>query len=212
MHKTEDEWIEELTRLGGYWKHDGNPKRPHALLTSGNHSDGFFNATKVIERPRLLAMACSDLLNKLLVHENMFPEKVIGSAFGAITIAHEFGRQLDILSGFTEPVEDEKGKKMVLKRFSVLPKTPVLVVEDVLTTGKTTRHTISELEARGAMVFEDIFVLVNRSGRYHLDGRRVISLVSCHMPIWTPKECPLCKEGSEAVRPKDNWDKLTANY
>lgn len=213
MHKTETEWIEEFKRLGAYWRHDGNPKRPHALLTSGNHSNGFFNATKVTEQPRILDMACSDLLENLHFSKHMIPHKVIGSAMGAITIAHEFGRQLGIRAGFTEPVEDPYyGKQMKLKRFNLARSERVLVVEDVLTTGATTEKTITEIKSHDACIYPMICVLVNRSGKRSLGVKRVVSLINRHMPIWAPEECPLCKDGSEAVRPKDNWDRLTAEY
>lgn len=207
-------WIRTFIEKVAFWKHDGNPRRPHALLTSGNHSDGFFNGSLVVMDPRLVALAAHDLIMKVVevMGVKIDVEMVIGSAFGAITLAHEIARQAGTDMGFTEPVVTEAGKEMVLKRFSLEKGAPVIVVEDVMTTGSTTRKTIAEIETQGGLVLEPILVLVNRSGMSKLEGRRIIALVDTEMPIWKSNECPLCKQGSEALRPKGNWDKLTANY
>lgn len=206
------DWIERFEKAGALWVHNGNPKRPHALLTSGNHSNGFFNGSRIIEDPALLRSATTDLVRTWQMGWGSGPriERVVGSAFGAITLAYELGKQLRAKTGFTEPVEGCGEKLMSLHRFTMKPGETTLVVEDVITTGRTTQKTIAELEARGAIVTSAICALVNRSGKKVLDGRRIIALVDYPMPVWTPSECPLCKEGSETVRPKEHWDLLTA--
>ncbi|RLI96432.1 MAG: hypothetical protein DRO99_04435, partial [Candidatus Aenigmatarchaeota archaeon] len=78
------------------WIHDGNSRRPHALLTSGNHSNGFFNATGIIGNPEVLGMVCSDLAEKLLeaddgVHDAYM---VFGSAMGAVTLAYQMAAHM----------------------------------------------------------------------------------------------------------------------
>lgn len=210
--KSEQDWIDQFTKLGALWIHDENPKRPHALLISGNHSDGFFNASKVIERPLVLAEACSDLLANMKPSSFGAINMVFGSALGAISIAYEIARQLGIRTGFTEPVVIDGKKRMVLKRFDIESDASVLVVEDVLTTGDTTRKTISVLQEKGVYIFPIILVLVNRSGKSHLNERDINSLIYHPMPIWSPDECPLCKKGSKIVRPKGDWDLLTRSY
>lgn len=208
MYRTEKEWAEKFIALGAFWIHDGNPNRPHALLTRGKHSNGFFDGTKVIQRPSLLGEACNDLLEGSDAG-NLTPDWVIGSALGAIPIAHEFARQLDIMAGFTERAMDES---MGLKRFTLKPGSEVLVVEDTITTGMTTEETVEALEGAGAIIQPPIYALMNRSGRAKLTGLPIIALVNREMPIWKPEECPLCTVGSEAVRPKENWKKLNAEY
>ena len=202
--------MNHLVELEALWIHDGNPQRPHAELTSGNHSDGFFNMSIVMQRPRLLTDACIYLLMK---HPNRVIEVdwVVGSAFGAITMAHEMAKMLDSGFAFTEPVPGEQ-KQMVLKRFDIEPGRVAQMTEDVMTTGGTTRLSIDELESKSIVVADKILVLVNRSGMTELDGRKIIALIDHKMPIWTPDECPLCQQGSEAVRPKAHWDQLTADY
>ena len=214
-NKTAQEiWIEELNRLGSLWIHDGNPKRPHALLTSGKHSDGFFNASLLVEQPVLLSSACLELISvmrsKMIagrVEDALPVGRVVGSALGAVTIAHEVARHLKVKCGYTESVDGQ----MHPKRFDVTGE-QVLVVEDVMTTGGTTRKTVRALEAEGATVLPVIGCIVNRSGKSHLDGRPIVALVSRKLPIWAPEECPLCRAGSEALRPKANWAELNAQY
>lgn len=206
--------LEEYKKIGAFWVHDDNPKRPHALLTSGKHSNGFFNGSKVIVDPQLLRRSLLSILwcDEGPKHLSHRPKYVVGSALGAINIAHTMAEILGTKSCFTEPNVIDGVKHMELKRFSISPKSDVLVVEDVLTTGGTTLKTIKALEDKGVFVLPSILVLVNRSGMVRLGDRKIFSLIDHHMPIWEPDECPLCKAGSEAVRPKDNWDRLTADY
>lgn len=213
----QESWIEKFTDIGAFWLHDGNSKRPHALLTSGNHSNGFFNGSLVIRSPMTLCMVCAGLLSQL---DEMFKRRrigmVVGSAYGAITMAFEVARHIGVCdAGFTEPVEVDGEKEMILKRFPINKEVPtVLMVEDVMTTGGTTRKSIKAVESAGGEVIDFILVLVNRSGMQQLDGRRIVALIDREMPIWTPDECPLCKDGSEAIRPKgtENWSRLTGQY
>jgi len=199
-------WLEEFARLDALWIHDGNPAHPHALLTSGMHSAGFFNATKVAERPCVLQSACGELSHRInILLQNDVPHVVVGSAFGAITIAHECAKTLNARTMFTQKVRGE----MRLERFSIKPGTNVVVVEDVMTTGDTTLKTIKELEELRAFVLPEIGVLVNRSGTKELEGRNIVSLIDHPMPEWKEKNCPLCKAGSKAVRPKEHWEELT---
>jgi orotate phosphoribosyltransferase len=210
-------WMDVFKRMGALWIHDGNLERPHALLTSGKHSNGFFNGSKIIKHPRVLAEACHDLLQ--ISHAAQFaPRSVFGSAMGAVTIAHELARQMGVELGFTEPVEtretlDIVRKHMILKRFSVVQNEKVIVAEDVMTTGGTTRKTIKALSDAGADVLGTVLVLVNRSGQEFLDGRRIVTLIDHPMPIWEAEECPLCAQGSEPIRPKgrESWQELVAN-
>jgi len=216
--KTTRDWRQEFAKVGALFIHDGNPERPHALLTQGGHSDGFFNATMVIRDPRLLESAGNVLYEATVSELNTerdvadTPHWVIGSAMGAVTLAYQMAASQGCFAGFTEPAEDERGKQMILKRFNVKPGSRVLVVEDVITTGGTTLKTIEALEEAGAEVMPAVAVLCNRSGMKELGGRKIITLINRAMPTWEPENCPLCRLGSEAIRPKGNWDRLTKQY
>lgn len=198
-----------------FWKHDGNNKRPHAELTSKKHSDGFFNGSGIIAFPDRTTFICGEMIQHLF-KAGVFPrthfDRIFGSSYGANDLSFELGRQMHVPRGFTDKGE---GKSMINKRFYFPKGTRILPCEDVLTTGDTTRNTISALEESDAVVINIVLVLCNRSGLWDLDGRKIISPLDIHMPTWDVpegEECPLCKAGSEALRPKGNWDKLTAKY
>jgi len=222
MNRTEKGWIEEYQKKGALWIHDGNPKRPHALLTSGKHSSGFFNSELIMENPRLLSEACADLLSLLEKREHVqldTIDRVVGPAMGAITMAHELARHISEISehvclrAYTEKIS-ETDKTMVFKRTSIGLTESVLLCEDVLTTGGSVNLAIAAVAANHGYVAAHVLVLVNRSGLKVVKGKTIVSLIDKPMPIWEPHECPLCKQGSEAIKPKaaDNWKRLNATY
>lgn len=224
MFRTTEDWIGKYQEKDALWIHDGNPKRPHALLTSGKHSNGFFNSELVMEDSCLLDEACRDLV-ELLVLRGMHPgavDRVVGPAMGAITLAHDISRHISLarsqvrscLRAYTEKETAGARKTMVFRRTTIHPTELVLLVEDVLTTGESVELTEIAVAAANGYVFSLVAVLVNRSGRTQIGGKKIVALIDRPMPMWTPDECPLCKEGSEAIRPKgkDNWARLNATY
>ena len=206
---SEKAWIRSFQNAGALWLYEGEPSpdKPHGEMTSGKHSNGFFNASLVIKDPHLLNSACSELSS--LIGGKSQVSWVIGSAMGAVTIAYQMWDFVDSAkyAGFTEKVVDD----MVLKRFSLEPDSQVLVVEDVMTTGGTTRKTIAAIERAGGQVIDTIGVLVNRSGMVDLDGRKIVALIERELPLWESENCPYCKIGSKALRPKEHWHELVGN-
>jgi orotate phosphoribosyltransferase len=195
-------WIERFKEIGAFWFHDGNMDRPHALLTSGKHSSGFFNCSKIIEDPRIVYQVCFDLLSLT----NPEVDYVCGPAVGGIPFAYELAKILKIKSIFTE----KDGDDLRLKRFSIPNPSRVLMIEDVITTSGSIKKTIEDLMGNGAQIYDELLCVLNRSEDIkEVNGFKVVSLISCPMPMWKPIDCPLCMEGSEALRPKFNWDKLT---
>jgi orotate phosphoribosyltransferase len=201
-----------------FWLHDGNPKRPHALLTSGKHSNGFFNSELVMESPTILDSACRDLVKLLhdqgLVTHNV--NRVVGPAMGAITLAHDLARHITLetrhpcLRAYTE----KDNGVMVFKKTVIQSDESIILCEDVITTGGSVDLTADAVAKAGGNVLPFIATLVNRSGLTTVGEKRIIALIECPMPMWTLNECPLCKEGSEVIRPKEkeNWARLTASY
>ncbi|MBU1202827.1 hypothetical protein KKH39_02165 [Patescibacteria group bacterium] len=203
-------WLEVFKQTGALWLHDNNPQRPHALLTSGLHSNGFVNCSLIIRNPALLEKACWHLANQANWLHNCPYDMVIGSAMGGVTLAYQLALSMEKEAGFTEKVDNQ----MLLKRFPLKPGTRVLMVEDVMTTGKTTRQSIAGISEAGGIVSHTILALVNRSGLSDLDGRKIISLIAPQIDTWQPQDCPLCLAGSEAIRPKgrEEWLRLRGNY
>ena len=202
------DWRTLFQQQGAIWIHDGTRSRPHAELTSGLHSDGFVNCTVMTQQAALLQRIVSegDGLGKLLPSK---ADWVIGSAFGAITFAYAVALKLGCRAGFTE----KEGEGMKLSRFEVSPAQTVLVVEDTISTGGSTLKTIEALKNAGISeknILPSIVCLVNRSGSNALNGREIRALLTLDIHTWQPSECPLCKTGSAAVRPKTHWRELTA--
>jgi orotate phosphoribosyltransferase len=202
------DWKKTFQEQGAIWIHDGKPARPHAVLTSGLHSDGFVNCTFITQQPALLQNILADkegLAPKLPTEK---VDWVIGSAMGAVTIAYAVGLQLNARAGFTE----KDGEAMKLSRFEISAGQKVLVVEDTISTGGSTLKTIEGLHKAGvseAQILPFVLCLVNRSGSNKLGGRELRALITTDIHTWPPDACPLCKSGSQAVRPKSHWHELT---
>jgi orotate phosphoribosyltransferase len=230
MNKSQTNWIECYEQKGALWLHGSNFKQPHALLTSGKHASGFFNSEIVMEDARLLDEACDDLCDLFLLMAGLEVHRVtrvVGPAMGAITLAHSLAscltsmrnvKSAPCLRAYTEKkVEEKDGQKitrMVFDRTKIQPGEKILLCEDVLTTGGSVELTTKAVEEAGGHVEPFVLVLVNRSGLNEVGGKLIVALIDRRMPMWTPEECPLCKQGSEAIRPKgaENWARLNAKY
>ena len=220
MSRTQDDWIAEYQAKNALWIHDGNLKRPHALLTSGMHSNGFFNSRLVIPDETLLREAAHDLLELLMRHSGSISQAqgVVGPQTGATKLAEFMSDDIRSITGsscfWASPAK--KGDKTAMifndEERLLLPKKTVLLCEDVLTTGGSVDLTARAVSDAQGNVLPFILVLVNRSGLEFAGGKKVVALINRPMPMWVPEECPLCKKRSVAVHPKDNWNLLNATY
>ena len=205
-------WKSVFQEQGAIWIHDGNPKRPHALLTSGLHSDGFVNCSLVTQSAPLL----EEIVRGGAGLGGVLPapgavDWVVGSALGAVTLAYAIAAKLGARAGFTE----KDGDVMKLARFEIKPGENVLVVEDTISTGGSTLKTLDGIRAAHvpeASILPFIVCLVNRSGSPTLAGRELRALLTLDIHNWNASACPLCAKGSQVVRPKANWQALTAAY
>ena len=223
MPTASDKWKRRYGEKGALWIHDTNPLRPHALLTSGKHSSGFFNSELVMEDSLLLDDATHELV-LLLARQGLVVndvDRVVGPAMGAITLAHDVARHISeertngiCLRAYTEKEGEGESKSMVFKKTTIRPGEHVLAVEDVLTTGGSVELTARAVRGGQGIVLPYVAVLVNRSGLVEVDGMKIVALIDHSMPTWEAAECPLCKQGSEALRPKgvENWTRLNAKY
>lgn len=222
MHHTSHKWTQEYQKKEALFIHDGNSKHPHALLTFGKHSNGFFNSRLVIPDEALLSDASSDLL-ELFKEQGGDISKVqgvVGPQTGATKIAELLSNKINTITGgecfFASPKKQESdGKKSMVfsvEEMALLSNKSILLCEDVITTGGSINLTVDAVNESFGKVLPFILVLVNRSGLTHIDGRKIIALIDRAMPMWAPDECPLCMGGSDAVRPKENWAELNAKY
>lgn len=223
--KLSEWWIGKYKEKGAWWAHDGNPKRPHALLRSGKHSNGFCNSELVIQDPVLLDEACADLAALYWSLTGYYANRVVGPAHGATKVAHDLARHISrkqgfsCLSSYTEKEGEGKNRKMVFKRSPPEKGERVLLAEDVTTTGGSVELVADAVARAGGIVLPCVAVLVNRSGLTEVNGKKIIALIDHPMQDWDTVSdneiCPLCEMGSEAIRPKEsveNWVRLNAKY
>lgn len=221
MYRTEEAWIEAYQALDAYWLHDGKPGRPHALLTSGLHSDGFFNSKPVIADDRLLKEAAADLAELLFDAVNIWTiDRVVGPQTGATKLAEYLADAIGVRRGrecfWASPAKAETDGKKSMAFESGKPRPVsgelVLLCEDVITTGGSVSLADAATRDCGAKTMGALVALVNRSGEQTVAGKAVLPLIGRKMSTWKTNDCPLCETGSEAIRPKegDNWKLLNA--
>lgn len=172
----------------------GALRRGHFELSSGLHSDVYFQAALLLQHPDR-AEVLGRALGKLL--EPLKPETVVGPALGGIIIAWEVARALNVRGVFTE----RKDGSMTLRRsFEVRPLERVVVIEDVLTTGKSIRETMEVLKILGATVV-GVGAIVDRSGGDVEFGVPFHALLSLPVGAWEPSSCPECARGIAVEKP-----------
>jgi orotate phosphoribosyltransferase len=166
----------------------------HFQLTSGLHSPQYLQCALVLQYP-----TSAERLGSMLANE--FEDKnvavVVAPAIGGIVVAHEVARVLGTRALFTER---ESGVMTLRRGFRITPGERVLVVEDVVTTGGSTRETIDAVVRAGGDVV-GAGSLVDRSGGTVDVGVPRVSLLTLTVPAYKPDECPLCREGNSTVKP-----------
>jgi orotate phosphoribosyltransferase len=170
----------------------------HFLLSSGLHSSRYLQCALVLMDPPLATRLGRELAAALepalgAVH----PTAVVAPALGGVLVAHEVARAFSCRGLFTERQE---GVMTLRRGFTLGPDEPVVVVEDVITTGGSTREVMEAAAARGARVVA-VGSLVDRSGGKVELGVPRRSLLSLDVPTYAADACPLCASGSTPVKP-----------
>lgn len=223
MHRTEQGWTDAYKVKRAYFVHNGKSSQRHVVLRSKKHSAGFFYSRPITDDPEMLLEVAEDLAEHLLeMRVNIgLIQVVVGPATGATKLAEAISQVLSRITG--KPCDHVSPKKETVDGVEVMTFTPeqadkvngkfCLLCEDVLTTGASVDKAVVSLIEAGGTPLPFICVIVNRSGKDEVNGRRIIPLVTNPMPMWDNKEtCRLCSEGSEPLEnPKDNWDLLNAD-
>jgi orotate phosphoribosyltransferase len=167
----------------------------HFILTSGLHSPRYLQCAQVCQEPKLTARLCKALARQFKDFEI---ETVIGPALGGIVVAYEMARALGARGIFAE----RKEKTMELRRgFAIRPGERVLLVEDVVTTGGSSKEVREVVEAAGGVVVAVASLVDRTSGRDPEFGVPFFSLLKIDVPTYEPADCPLCREGLPLVKP-----------
>lgn len=233
MYRDEAGWIKAYTNQDAYWAHNGNPEAPHAELTSGKHSSGFFNSRRIIPNreihtpseyallERQLQEAAFDLVTLLQQAGGNIStiDRVVGPQTGATLLAQFISKEIENrrnkVCAWASPAKHLIADKKVMifddPSNTVAMGERVLMCEDVCTTGGSVKLAMDAVRRCRGVILPFFLPLVNRSGRGDIEDLQICALITRELPIWDPDDCPLCPLGSRAITPKNNWAELTAS-
>lgn len=162
----------------------------HFLLSSGKHSNRYIQCAKVLRFPEYAEQVLSTVVAQI---KDLDIDLVVGPAMGGVVVSYELGRQLGKEAVFTE----RKDNTMELRRgFEVKPGAKIIIAEDVVTTGKSTKETKRVLEELGGEVI-GVACIADRTSEDI--GMPIYSAIKLDIQVFDADECPLCKEGKEKL-------------
>jgi len=166
----------------------------HFKLSSGLHSEGYLQCALVLQYPEYTKALCAELAKRFKAEK---PTVVVAPAIGGILVSYEVANTLGCRSVFTERENDA----MIFRRgFDIDASDRVLVVEDVVTTGGSTKEVIEAVRQNGAKVI-GVGSIIDRSCNVIDFGVEFKSLLKLDAKTYKPEECPLCKEGIPVIKP-----------
>jgi orotate phosphoribosyltransferase len=166
----------------------------HFRLSSGLHSDRYLQSALVLQHPDFAEQLGRALAARL---EHLQPTAILSPALGGIIIGQEVGRAMKIRALFAER---QDGTLTLRRGFSLAPSDRVVVVEDVITTGGSTRETVAVAEAAGAHVTGAAAIIDRGADPARLD-LPLQALVRMQVPTYPPDACPLCASGVPITKP-----------
>jgi orotate phosphoribosyltransferase len=202
-HPTTETGMSEDAILG-LFRHHHALLEGHFILSSGLHSDRYIQCALVLQHPgaaeqlgRELAARLHDKLAASVGAGSGNITAVVAPALGGVLVAHEVARALGVRALFTER---QDGRMTLRRGFALEPNEHVLVVEDVITTGGSTRETITAVEEAGGKVVA-AGSLVDRSGGSADLGLPRAALLTLRVQNYDPAQCPLCRAGIAPSKP-----------
>ncbi len=166
----------------------------HFLLSSGLHSDTYFEKFQVLQYPQYVESLCRKMAS-LFRDDNV--ELVVGPTIGGVIIAYEVARHLKVRSIYAEPGDEGR----IFKRgFSIKKGERVLIVDDILTTGGSAREVVQLVEKHQGSI-QGVGLLLDRSGGKVKFDYPLRVLATTDVTNYPPEECPLCKKGEPLVKP-----------
>ena len=188
---TSKDVLDRFTRLGALLE-------GHFRLSSGLHSPSYLQCALVLQHPAEAEALGRALGAKLAsVIAGAAPTAVLSPALGGLIIGHEVARALGVRAIFAERAE---GVLTLRRGFDLGPADRVVIIEDVLTTGGSTRETMEVAKQRGAAVVA-AGAVINRSGQDSPVDVPFAALAELTPPTYKPDACPLCEKGMAVMKP-----------
>ncbi|MES2983642.1 MAG: orotate phosphoribosyltransferase [Pseudomonadota bacterium] len=201
--------------------------RGHFILSSGLHSDTYLQCARVLMNPKRADKLCAALAQKLRAALSMGASRasepsaseaarsvgqqtnaeqtridlVVAPAMGGVVVGYEMGRQLGIETIFCER---ENGEFTLRRGFAIAPGAKVLMVEDVVTTGKSSLEAVKCVEALGGQVVAEVS-LIDRSGGAHGLPFPLVSLLTLDVKTYQPDALPPHLKDTQGVKPGSRW-------
>ena len=182
-----------MTDVDSLLRSTGAVLEGHFRLTSGRHSGVYIEKFRVMENPAATTSLCAMIADH---YRESGVEVVVGPAMGGVILAFETARQLGVRNIFAE--KDANGDLVFERGFEVKPGAPVLVVDDVLTTGGSVRRVLELLQQAGATVAGIGFLIDRTNGGVEFG----VPVFACHpmnIESYAPDDCPLCRQGLPLV-------------
>jgi len=181
----------------------------HFLLASGNHSKRYLQSAKVLEDPKRAELICNALA-EMIKNSSIKIDTVCAPALGGVLAGYELARSLGVRSIF---VEKKEGGMELRRGFEVSEGENILICEDIITTGGSAMKAALAIEELGANVVA--FASLANRGFCKREGSTIEAKPECKLSssvpffalddftfeMYSPEECPLCKEGSTAIKP-----------
>jgi orotate phosphoribosyltransferase len=169
----------------------------HFLLSSGRHSAHYLQCARVLADPMRASRLAAALAARIPRELRKDIAKVVSPAMGGVIIGHEMGRALGVEALF---VERPTGTFELRRGFTLEPGDKVLMVEDVVTTGLSSKEAIRAVEAAGGEVIAAAALVDRSAGSVDL-GVPFFPLIALNFPTYAPDELPAELAGSEATKP-----------
>ncbi len=185
---TRDETITILKEVGALLE-------GHFQLSSGRHSNAYVQCAQILQYPWQLDKFCNALAEKFADRE---VDVVIAPAMGGVLISNGVGRALKKRALFTER---ENGQMTLRRNFHIESGEKVLIVEDVVTTGKSVKEVVEVVRRVGGEIV-GIGSFIDRSGgQVDFSGLEFRPLVTFELETYLPEECPMCRAGEVITKP-----------
>ena len=169
----------------------------HFCLSSGLHSRGYLQCALILQHPEEAARLGAALAAKA---KALRPAAVLSPALGGVIIGHEVGRAMGVRAIFAERSPSSSSALTLRRGFALEPGERVLVVEDVVTTGGSTRETIDVARKMNAEVVGAVAIVDRSDGAMSLDVP-FHALLKLSLPTYEPSACPLCAQRLAVTKP-----------